>query len=107
MHSDTVHLCCNHGCLSQAVAECVDAQVPESVIRQVGENEYQAKLHELQLKVNTHQGSPHFPVMLPIIRHAACAVVARLCLSEYAASDGLRLHPCCPPQCRRQCHMRS
>lgn len=37
----------------QAVADCVDAEVPESVIRQVGENEYQAKLHELQLKVQT------------------------------------------------------
>ena len=35
----------------QAVADCVDAPVPESVIRQVGENEYQAKLHELQMKV--------------------------------------------------------
>ncbi|CAK0765119.1 hypothetical protein CVIRNUC_003226 [Coccomyxa viridis] len=39
-----------HEALIKAVAECVDAQVPESVIRQVGENEYQAKLHELQLK---------------------------------------------------------
>ncbi len=55
MHPDIAHLCCNPDCLSQAVAECVDAQVPESVIRQVGENEYQAKLHELQLKVNTKQ----------------------------------------------------
>ena len=43
----------------QAVAECVDAEVPESVIRQVGENEYQAKLHELQLKVRTALSRHH------------------------------------------------
>ena len=58
MHADISHLCRNAHCLSQAVAECVDAQIPESVIRQVGENEYQAKLHELQLKVSAHQGPP-------------------------------------------------
>ena len=58
MHSDIAHLCCKPDCLSQAVAECVDAQVPESVIRQVGENEYQAKLHELQLKVSAQQDAP-------------------------------------------------
>ena len=52
LHSDIAHPCCQSQRLSQAVAECVDAQVPESVIRQVGENEYQAKLHELQLKVS-------------------------------------------------------
>lgn len=43
----------------QAVAECVDAEVPESVIRQVGENEYQAKLHELQLKVRAALSQHH------------------------------------------------
>ena len=43
----------------QAVADCVDAEVPESVIRQVGENEYQAKLHELQLKVHAHTSTHH------------------------------------------------
>ena len=36
----------------------MDAEVPESVIRQVGENEYQAKLHELQLKVSAHKDAP-------------------------------------------------
>ncbi|CAL5219954.1 g1886 [Coccomyxa viridis] len=39
-----------HEALIKAVADCVDAEVPESVIRQVGENEYQAKLHEMQMK---------------------------------------------------------
>ena len=43
----------------QAVADCVDAEVPESVIRQVGENEYQAKLHEMQMKVCSSCSSHH------------------------------------------------
>ena len=62
MHSDIACRCCKPQRLSQAVAECVDAQVPESVIRQVGENEYQAKLHELQLKVGVSPGRPQLPL---------------------------------------------
>ena len=48
----------HHTCPLQAVADCVEAEVPESVIRQVGENEYQAKLHELQLKVCASRRPP-------------------------------------------------
>lgn len=40
-----------HEALILAVAERVDADIPESAIRQLAENEYQAKLHEIQLKV--------------------------------------------------------
>ncbi|CAL8467961.1 g7499 [Coccomyxa elongata] len=39
-----------HEALILAVAERVDADIPESAIRQLAENEYQAKLHEIQLK---------------------------------------------------------
>ena len=37
--------------LIAAVAERVSADVPESVVRQLAENEYQAHLHKIQLKV--------------------------------------------------------
>lgn len=40
-----------HEALILAVADRVDADIPESAIRQLAENEYQAKLHEIQLKV--------------------------------------------------------
>lgn len=39
-----------HEALIRAVADCVDADIPDSAIRQLAENEYQAKLHEIQLK---------------------------------------------------------
>ena len=41
----------------------MDAEVPESVIRQVGENEYQAKLHEMQLKVRGPCSTHHDAVV--------------------------------------------
>ncbi|KAK9909292.1 hypothetical protein WJX75_000086 [Coccomyxa subellipsoidea] len=41
-----------HEALIRAVADCVDADIPDSAIRQLAENEYQAKLHEIQLKEN-------------------------------------------------------
>ena len=53
----------------QAVADCVDAEVPESVIRQVGENEYQAKLHELQLKVQAAFSQHHEQRSCNLPRH--------------------------------------
>lgn len=41
-----------HEALIRAVADCVDADIPDSAIRQLAENEYQAKLHEIQLKAS-------------------------------------------------------
>lgn len=44
--------CCRiHAALISAVADRVEADVPESAIRQLAENEYQAHLHEIQLRV--------------------------------------------------------
>jgi len=41
-----------HEALIAAVAERIEADIPESVIRQLAENEYQAKLHEIQIKAS-------------------------------------------------------
>ena len=43
--------CRVHAALIRAVADRVEADVPESAIRQLAENEYQAHLHEIQLRV--------------------------------------------------------
>ena len=40
-----------HEALTAALAECVDAEVPLSVMRELGSQEYQAKLLEAQAKV--------------------------------------------------------
>ena len=66
-----------HEALIRAVADCVDADIPDSAIRQLAENEYQAKLHEIQLKArrctspcmrqNSHFGSS----VISRSRHAA------------------------------------
>lgn len=47
-----------HEALIKAVAERIDAAIPDSAIRQLAENEYQAKLHEIQLKVSSEPSSP-------------------------------------------------
>ena len=59
-------------CPLQAVADCVDAEVPESVIRQVGENEYQAKLHELQVKVCASCRTPQAPADVSVLLQCWC-----------------------------------
>jgi FKBP-type peptidyl-prolyl cis-trans isomerase (trigger factor) len=41
-----------HEALIAAVAERIEADIPDSAIRQLAQNEYQAKLHEMQLKVS-------------------------------------------------------
>ena len=41
--------------LREAVAAAVDTPVPDSVLRDIGAQEYQAHLHELQMKVSCKQ----------------------------------------------------
>ncbi len=55
-----------HEALISAVAERVDAAIPASAIRQLAENEYQAKLHEIQLKVCCWLA--HSPCLAPFYR---------------------------------------
>jgi hypothetical protein len=58
-------LCRVAAALIAAVAERVRADVPESVVRQLAENEYQAHLHKIQLKVR-----PPASLRAPLHAHA-------------------------------------
>lgn len=90
----------------QAVADCVDAEVPESVIRQVGENEYQAKLHELQVKVcascimNVLAAVDSIPPLHPDANPQSDEPAQRDATNRH--QDPLRLgllQPCCAARC--------
>ena len=48
-----------HEALTAALAERVDAEVPLSVMRELGSQEYQAKLLEAQARVRLVMGPPN------------------------------------------------
>ena len=63
--------------LSKAVSDILDVEVPESIIRDVASNEYQAQLLEAQAKVGKHSSGCQscWQKLRDSCKHADCCIL--------------------------------